>query len=541
MLDLAESTARDHKAWCVAAIAYEAAEAFLPVTLHQATGFPLLWVCVYRKAHPLQSLPTPTEPFKIDNLTLSQKFPEYKSSIDLIKSKIASGHTYQVNHTLRITGKFSGDAYALFHFLNQNQAECYGAFLELDGFTICSASPELFFEKTGRQIRSKPMKGTAPRGRNLQEDEIGKTALQNSAKDRAENVMIVDMIRNDIGKIADTGSVVVSELFQIETYPTVLQMTSTVEAQTSANITQAISALFPCASITGAPKLSTMRIINQTESQPRQIYCGSIGFIRPDGDAQFNVAIRTALVDKQRGTLEYGAGGGIVWDSTAEGEYAEANNKAAILTRSASPFTLKEALRWTPAEGYWLLHEHIQRLADSASYFGFQFDLTDVVKQLTEFALSLPANPHKVRLELSRDGSILLGAERITPPDPAHIIRLRLADNPINDRDPFYFHKTSRWQSLYPQRAQGLEVDFVYYNNRGEVTETSIGNLVFVKDGKAFTPPVASGLLDGTYRQALLAQGEIEERVIHVDEIDTFDEIWMINSVRGKIRAVLER
>ena len=286
---------------------------------------------------------------------------------------------------MRLNSEFSGGEWDFFLNLAQTQNK-YAAYIDTGRYVICSASPELFFKLDGNKIYSHPMKGTAKRGRTTLEDKEQAEWLHNSLKNRAENVMIVDMIRNDLGRIAEIGSVQVPELFTIEKYPTLFQMTSTVQAKTNASLDEIFSALFPCASITGAPKVSTMNIIAELETTPRKIYTGSIGYISPNRKAQFNVAIRTALIDRENKTAEYGVGGGIVWDSTSADEYSEALLKARVLTERPRTFDLIETLLWTPEDGYFLREKHIARMQDSAEYFGFPFSREEFEHQLDQLA-----------------------------------------------------------------------------------------------------------------------------------------------------------
>jgi para-aminobenzoate synthetase/4-amino-4-deoxychorismate lyase len=259
-------------------------------------------------------------------------FAEYEAAIAAIKELIAAGETYQVNFTLRLRGAVHGCARGFFEKLNALQPSSCGAFLDCGTFAVCSASPELFFELNGKHIFARPMKGTRPRNADPAADRQLLNQLVSSEKDKAENTMIVDMMRNDIGRIAEFGSVRVSGLFAIEPYPTVFQMTSTVEGKTKASLPQIFGALFPCASVTGAPKHRTMKIIRDLENEPRGVYTGAIGWVGPGRQARFNVGIRTVLLNKITGSAEYGLGSGVIWDSSAELEFAECLDKAAILS-----------------------------------------------------------------------------------------------------------------------------------------------------------------------------------------------------------------
>jgi para-aminobenzoate synthetase/4-amino-4-deoxychorismate lyase len=329
------------------------------------------------------------------------------------------------------------------------------------------------------------------------------------------------------------GSVRVSDLFRVERYPTLWQMTSRVSAETGAGLAEIFAALFPCASITGAPKANTMRIIARTETAPRRIYTGSIGRISPGRRAQFNVAIRTVLIDRERGEAEYGVGGGIVWDSTPQGEYDECLLKARILGARRPEFSLLETLLWTPAEGYACLVEHLRRLRESAEYFGFAACAEAAARELATLAAGLPAAPHKVRLLAARDGQVSCQAEPIASGDFPDVVRLELAAGPIDAADPFLYHKTTQREVYSAARAGCHEGDDVLlYNRQGEVTETALGNIVVRCGEDYWTPPVSCGLLAGTYRAKLLAEGKVRERAVALAGLAECDELFFINSVR---------
>ena len=325
-------------------VSYEAAPAFDDaLAAHDGAGLPLAWFALFRRMEERNSPSKGTAPFLLTqksgrspDFTLAPWSPsvsrsQYNEAIDRIKDYIARGHTYQVNYTFRLRAAFEGEPWGLFRRLCEAQRGQYNAYLDLGGHVLCSASPELFFSVNGDVVSARPMKGTAPRGRTADEDRLIGDQLRRCEKNRAENAMIVDMMRNDLGRIAERGSVRVESAFDIETYPTVFQMTSTVSARSKASAIGILRAAFPAASITGAPKIRTMEIIQELEPEPRGVYCGAIGWIAPDRRAEFNVAIRTVAIDRATGVAEYGVGGGIVWDSDRAGEYDECRTKAAVL------------------------------------------------------------------------------------------------------------------------------------------------------------------------------------------------------------------
>ena len=389
-------------------LSYEAAPAFdTALQTHSPDHLPLLWFGLYEEPEVIHLPDAPRQPgYQFGKWAANLDNAAYAEAIVAIKAAIARGETYQVNFTLRLRASFSGEPWALFLQLNQNQRSRYAAYIETDDFVICSASPELFFQLEGETIVTRPMKGTARRGLTTIEDRQQQAWLQDSEKNRAENVMIVDMLRNDLGRIATTGSVQVQALFDVERYPTVWQMTSTVTACTRASLPEIFSALFPCASITGAPKVRTMQIIKLLECEPRQVYTGSIGFIAPGRRAQFNVAIRSVLIDRQQQQAEYGVGGGIIWDSDTADEYQECLIKARVLSQDQPRFALLETLLWEPDTGYFLLDRHLDRLEQSAEYFAYPFDRAQIDRKLQELAASFSDQPQRVRLLLDDGGQL---------------------------------------------------------------------------------------------------------------------------------------
>lgn len=350
--------------------------------------------------------------------------------------------------------------------------------------------------------------------------------------------MIVDMVRNDIGRIAKIGSVSVSQLFEIEKYPTLFQMTSTVQAATRASVTEIFSALFPCASITGAPKVSTMKIIAELEKSPRRVYTGSIGYIAPNRKARFNVAIRTALVDKKEKKAEYGIGGGIVWDSTSAEEYDEALLKARVLIDSSQPnFSLFETILWTPQEGYFLLERHIARILDSEEYFDFlaaqaETKIRTALEKLSQEIVS----PQRVKVILNLNGEILVEARDFHRSDK--IFKVSLAKEPVNSNDRFLFHKTTNRGMYERVMVNGFD-DTLLYNEKNELTEFTIGNLVVVLEDDFYTPPIECGLLAGTFRAHLLESGKVKERIIRLNDLSQCRKIFLVNSLRKWVEVEL--
>jgi para-aminobenzoate synthetase/4-amino-4-deoxychorismate lyase len=522
-------------------IAYEAGPAFDPALVVRSRGdFPLLWFGIYREPEQVSFPPLPREDLTTIHWEPSVSEKEYQLSISKIKEYIQTGHTYQVNYTFRLRARFSEDPWKLFVRMVHAQGNDYGAFVNTKGWAICSASPELFLKVDGGDLSSRPMKGTVSRGLMQKEDVEQATWLAHSEKNRAENLMIVDMVRNDMGRIAEVGSVGVTSLFDVEKYPTLWQMTSTVLCKTKTGITDIFRALFPAASITGTPKVRTMQIIAELESAPRRIYTGTIGFLSPGRKAQFNVAIRTVLVDRLSNSAEYGVGGGIVWDSEKADELQECYTKAQILFQPTSDLALLETILWTPQDGYFLLDDHLSRLADSAAYFSRPIDIEAIHEKLRVMACELPACSHRIRLVVPQESEPMLEAYLLTP--LSQPFRIRVAKTPINSQDPFLYHKTT-YRRIYEKalaESPGYD-DVLLWNERKEVTESSIANVVVEMDGRLLTPPVHCGLLPGTYRSLLLKQGKITEEIIKVQDLCRCSKIYLINSVRGMWEASIER
>ncbi|MFN8434535.1 MAG: aminodeoxychorismate synthase component I [Anaerolineales bacterium] len=518
-------------------VSYEAAPAFDPAlkVISSKDRFPLLWFGLYDSFETLESLESsiPLPPLE---WTPGTEREAYNHAIQIIKDRISQGKTYQVNYTMRLSTNLGADVtiWQLFSHLTRSQNK-YAAYLDIDNWSICSASHELFFDLDQDVITSRPMKGTIKRGRTTIEDKNAQGWLHASTKNRAENVMIVDMIRNDIGRIAEVSSVRVPELFTIEKYPTLFQMTSTVQAKTKASVTEIFANLFPCASITGAPKVSTMNIIAELETSSRKVYCGSIGYITPGRKARFNVAIRTACIDKQKRKAEYGIGGGIVWDSTSADEYSEALLKAQVLTSPPQKdFSLFETLLWTPEEGYFLLDRHVARMMDSANYFGFKTENLEANfrKFLADTSLNI-TSPKRIKVQMNSKGDISGEVKDFQSTDK--VFQVCLAKNPINSNDCFLFHKTTS-RDVYNSAAIAGFDDVLLYNEKDELTEFTIGNLVVQINGEFFTPPIECGLLTGTFRAELVASGKVKERILKIQDWAEYEAMFLVNSVRKWVK-----
>ena len=538
---------------CYAAgfVTYEAAAAFgLPTqdASPDDAGLPLVCFGLFApdSVAPERSLPAGGS-YQTGEWQPSIDDAAYADAIRRIKTRIEAGDTYQINFTFRLTAPFTGDPLALLRDLDVAQDGPWGAYVDDGRYAICSASPELFFTIDGDRIECRPMKGTAPRGLWPAADRLQAERLRASAKNRAENVMVVDMVRNDLGRIAETGSVEATSLFDVERYPLQWQMTSTVQARVrDRELPRLFEALFPSGSVTGAPKHSSMAIIRELETRPRGIYTGAIGYLSPNGRGHFNVAIRTIAIDRERqGTAEFGVGSGIVWDSVERDEYDECLLKALILLKrpagsyAAGPhpeFRLLETIGWTPAGGFALLPRHLERLRESAECFGFEYDAGDV-RTLLDLAVADLTGPSKVRVLLNRDGAIVCEGITLAAP-PAEPLLVGLASEPIDAGDVFLYHKTTRRDVYEQARASRPDVDAVLLWNRdGELTEATEANIVVELDGEKVTPPIECGLLAGTLRAELLETGAIVEQRVGVADLPRATSLWLINSVRGWMKA----
>jgi len=546
---------RDEGYFLAGWLAYEVGYGFEPTLVNgyrQTGGMPLGWFGVYREperlsvsevealfAHVEQVAHTKNAAMGMAVFNLSEG--EYAGNIAAIKEQIAAGNVYQVNYTGRYRFTFSGSVLALFAALRGSQPSSYTALLNCGTRTILSLSPELFFEKRGSLIETMPMKGTAPRGESIEEDVRLKKELGQCSKNLAENLMIVDLLRNDLGRICKSGSVETARLFATETWPTLHQMHSTIrgELRDTVDLYELFRALYPCGSITGAPKVSAMKLIQRLETEPRGIYTGALGFIEPTGNMLFNVAIRTVELVGQQGV--YGSGGGIVWDSDVQSEYRECQLKAKILTTAgAQEFNLFESILWHGS--YLWLEEHLARLAASAVALGFMCDIVVAREMLNRLAEELhqSGNRFKVKLSLSYSGVFSVSYDSIMVPSSGALLRLAISEHRVDSSQLLLYHKTTA-RELYNRsytvaQQQGYD-EVIFCNERGEVTEGAISTLFIRKGAKFLTPPLHSGLLHGIFRSYFLATRPfVVEKVLTLQDVLNADMVYVANSVRG-IRA----
>ena len=566
---LEEASCRQREGFAVAGyVSYEAGfaldAAFSPIDAIEG-DFPLVWFGIYpgflRFDHLLRRWessgsvdwpeeergdPLPTYGDPIDP-RFSFTETEYGVKVEEIRRAIAAGCYYQANLTGKFSFHFPGDPFTLYARLQAIQPVRYGAFLRTDAGCILSQSPELFFRVRGKNIEVQPMKGTAARGRTEAEDRRAAAALKADPKNRAENVMIVDLMRNDLGKVCEIGSVHVPRLFEVHRLRTVLQMVSTVSGtlRPGATVSSLFRALFPCGSVTGAPKISAMRALRRLETSPRGVYTGAIGILLPGGDMTFSVAIRTVTL--RNGRAKAGAGGGIVWDSDPREEYREACLKGGYLSEPSFSFQLIETFLWSPGTGFRFLPEHLRRLASSARYFGFRFREENVRSALhSALRKEKAAGPRRIRLLLEGSGEVSVEVSPLSPvrkgTGPA---RVTISTVGVSSRDPFVRHKTThrgwRDKELQKARADGFD-EVIFLNERGEVTEGAITNLFVEAAGRLLTSPAACGLLEGIRRRRVLADRSLRasERVLYPEDLRTCRRILLTNSVRGVMPAVLD-
>jgi para-aminobenzoate synthetase/4-amino-4-deoxychorismate lyase len=543
--------------WAIGFVGYEASPAFDPALVAHPPAVgpaPLAAFSIFAAPRTLQRLAVEGEA-EIGPRAPGIAEPEHAQAVVGIREAIAGGETYQVNFVFPFHGSYSGRPRDLFARLVAPREAPFAALLEGDSWAVVSLSPELFFEREGGRIVMRPMKGTRPRGRFGAEDARLAADLATSEKERAENLMIVDMVRNDLGRVAVAGSVAVESAFAVERYPTVWQMTSTVAAASAARLPELFAALFPCASVTGAPKAATMRRIRDLEPAPRGVYCGAVGFVAPGGRARFAVAIRTLELDLRAGTFRYGVGSGVTWDSDAAAEWRECLAKARVLDGPPPEFRLVETMRFRPGRGIALLDLHLERLAASADFFGFQTSGTrtetdtkpfierEVRAEVLGRCAELPLRSHRVRLLLARDRSLEI--EVVPFAGERRAWSVAVAREPIPSMEVLVFHKTTN-RLLY-QRArasvpEGERVDEVLLvNERGELTEGTRTNLfVQMPGGEWLTPPREAGLLAGVFRESLLRSGRVAEATLFPSDLARAHRVRLGNALRGWIPVALD-
>ena len=516
--------------YVVGYVSYEAAPAFeekLAVYKAPLLGEYLLYFTVHDR------LETSPIPLTYEEVDLPSKWQEetsaenYEKAIAQIHHHLRQGDTYQVNYTVQLKQDLSDNPFAIYNRMVVEQEAGYNAYVEHDEMAVISMSPELFFEQNDRELTTRPMKGTTQRGVTNQEDLEQASWLEQDPKNRSENMMIVDLLRNDMNRISEVGSEHVERLCQVEQYSTVWQMTSTIKSQLrpDVDLVEIFRSLFPCGSITGAPKIATMEIIKNLEPQPRGVYCGTIGLLLPNGRRIFNVAIRT--IQLHQGKAVYGVGGGITWDSTWESEYREVHQKAAVLYRKQARFQLITTGKISQKN---LLFEdqHLERLTKASRYFSYPFDPENLRQKIEEECQACDSHQdYRLRITLSKSGEMELSRQILSPLSPS-FCKAKLCLQEADLQQAFTYFKTTH----RPHLSLG-EQEIIYHNAAGELLETSIGNIVLKIAGKLYTPPTSLGILPGIYRQHLLETGQVEEKVLTVPDLNQAEAVYGCNAVRG--------
>lgn len=543
-LDQVEDLLREVEAYqeqgfyAVGYVSYEAAPAFeKKFAVHPAPlmGEYLLYFTIHEK---VETLPFPEDYEAVDlpaNWKEEVEAPAYQEAIETIHHHIRQGDTYQVNYTVQLSQELKADPLAIYNRLVVEQKAHYNAFIQHDDVSILSISPELFFEQDDRLLTTRPMKGTTRRGLTNQEDLQEAAWLEADPKNRAENMMIVDLLRNDMNRISEIGSEQVTRLCQVEQYSTVWQMTSTIESRLRAEVdlVQTFRALFPCGSITGAPKISTMEIIQKTEVTPRGVYCGTIGILLPRGKRIFNVAIRT--LQMQGNQAIYGVGGGITWDSKWESEYQETKQKSAVLYRQEPRFELLTTGRIHQGE-LTFLEQHLIRLREASRYFAYPFDEPKLLNDLQEELAHVdPSLDYRCRIALQKNGSFQLTITELTDL-PASYLQTQLTEQKLDLATPFTYFKTSQRNHLAANHHEQI-----FHLPDGSLLETTIGNLVLEIEGQLYTPPAHLPLLDGIYRRHLLETQQVEEKLLTLNDLIDADRIYACNALRGLYELDFQR
>lgn len=516
----------------------------------EGRNVPLLWFGLYKSPRVMKEaevdhwLATHTRSgsYQFTSVTRAWDQAEYEQKFSAVQDKIRAGDIYQLNLTFKARFRLEGSPLTFYRDMRQRQRVAYAGIVDTGDVTVLSASPELFIEKHGPVVSTRPMKGTAPRAGTPEADADQRRVLSSDIKQRAENLMIVDLMRNDLGRIAEVGSVNVTDLFTVETFRTLHQMTSGVTAtlKDGLGLADLIRAIFPPGSVIGAPKIRAMELIRDYETEPRGVYCGAIGHITPTGEALFNVAIRTPVVFRD-GRGEMGIGSGVVYDSVGAKEYAECLLKMKFLTDPPKRFELIETILHDAGTGYWLLEGHLKRLTASAAYFGYAFDEGAARDALAAAVAGRQGERLRVRLLLAEDGTLSISVTEQAPQRPEAVMRYVISETRLDSTNAFLFHKTTR-RELYDREwqhyadTQGSD-EVLYLNERGEVAEGSRTNVFIEKNGRLLTPPLSSGLLPGVLRAELIAQGRAHEAVLTLDDLAGADAVFVGNSVRGLVKA----
>ncbi len=513
-------------------------------------GMPLLWFGLYEAPRQMTgpgvlewlNETTRSSSHEFSDVELAWTRKDYEARFNKALELIRAGDIYQINLTFKARFKLLGSPLTFYRDLRAKQPVAYGAVVDTGYATVLSASPELFIAREGRAIHTRPMKGTAARRGAIDADALQRRQLASDAKQRAENLMIVDLMRNDLGRIAEIGSVRVDDLFTVETFKTLHQMTSGVTATLRADmgLKELLAGIYPPGSITGAPKIRAMELIADLETEARGVYCGAIGHISPEARSQFNVAIRTPVI-MRGGEGEMGIGSGIVYDSKGGSEYEECLLKMKFLTDPPKPFELIETMLHEPEKGLWLEERHFERLRSSAAYFAFQFDEQRIREAIAGVLDQRRDQRLRVRLTIAEDGTPCVGVTELETGSTTAVMRYVVSPTRLNSANPFLYHKTTRrevydseWRK-YHEEVGADEV--IYLNQDGALAEGSRTTIFVEKGGVLVTPPSEVGLLPGTLRAELLATGQAIEGRLCLEDMERAKSCYLGNSVRGLVRA----
>lgn len=507
--------------YLVGYVRYEAKDIFLGRKIK--SKYPLLYFEAYKDFEKHSPEEDSKDVFLFPRPKIS--FDEYKKGFEEIKSEISNGNTYEVNYTFDFEIETNYESEEIYNHFLKYQKTPYNAFIKNAYEEILSFSPELFFRKKGNKVFTKPMKGTIERGKTPEEDLKNIEFLKNDIKNRAENVMIVDLLRNDLGKISKTGSVKVPKLFDIETHKTLHQMTSEIESILNKDTTlyEIFDAIFPCGSITGAPKISTMNIIDKVEKGKRNVYCGAIGIIHEDF-CEFSVPIRILQKQNNKTNYTYRAGGAIVWDSEVVNEWKEAILKTSFLSQNSKDWQLIETLKVEKLKPL-LWKEHIERLQKSAHDLNFVFNKNILNTKFNKDGM--------YRILLSKNGTFEV---QFIPIKEITTDKITISNIAVNSADVFLQYKTTyrpHYEKTFDKIKNGEIYDEIFFNEKGELTEGARSNIVLEINGKLYTPPCICGLLCGTFRRNLLEKNKIKEKILYKSDLDNADKIYCVNSVRG--------
>ena len=534
--------------WLAGCMRYEAAAVFMPSN-HLLTKIPcdrqkpLVWFGVYDEPVRVQDVRDSHVHAAPVSCHAQINYRNYQKALRAIKAHIHAGNTYQVNYTFDVLVRAGCSPEFLYFLLRRKQQTPYCAAIRNPHEQILSFSPELFFQRDGNMIWTKPMKGTSARGRTQEEDARSRVALRCDSKNRAENLMIVDLLRNDLGRICDPGTVHVPSMFDVETHPTVHQMTSLIRGRLPAGVTyeSLFASLFPCGSVTGAPKIKTMQIIHQQEQGRRGVYCGAIGYIAPERKAVFSVPIR--ILQKETGQTDwtYRVGSGIVWDSSVQGEWQESRLKTGFLTAQALPdFDLVETMLWD-GQKISFEQQHIHRLKCSAGALGFKLRAAVLKNVIARIKRKSAGCKEMIRLLVSKNGGVRFEKFLLNHTRNQNIVRV--SDQCLDCDNILLRHKSTYrpwYDSSMAKIRRGRIWDEIFFNQHGEVCEGARSNVFIKKRGRLYTPPLSSGLLPGIFRQYMLETCQCQEKILYLKDVKSADALYCGNSVRGLVEVSLD-